>query len=207
VLNKDSSYISLFLPTEKPYGRSYGAWTAKWWQWILSIPKPKNPLLDQTGENWMIGQPISDVWFLAGCYRDFERKYPHRKIEIPRGRGILFPVLNCEANPLEYPKLHSHEDLINHVTHDVSTVVRKSVSVNGVSMNPSRVQSDPQIFKVTLTSNNVFETMNSGTTYASADGYWIFLKPLPIDRYNICFEGSCEFGSLHSGADYVLSIV
>lgn len=203
----DPGYIPLFSETEKPYGRSYGAWTAKWWRWILSIPKSKNPLLDQTGENWMVDQPFSDVWFLAGNYRDFERKYPHRKIEMPAGRGILLPILNCEANPLEYPKLHSYEDLINHVNHDVSTITRKTVSVNGISVNPSRVQSDPQIFRVTLTSNNVFPIVNSGTTYASADGYWIFLKPLPIGRYNISFEGSCEFGSLHSGADYELSIL
>jgi hypothetical protein len=203
----DYSHIPLFLATEKPYGISYGAWTAKWWQWILSIPKPISPLLDETGEYWMIDQPSSDVWFLAGCYRDFEEKFPHRSIEMPSGRGILFPVLNCEANPLEYPKLQNHEDLINHVASDVSTVVKKTVSINGISVNPSRVQSDPRIFRVILTSNNVFDTVSSGTTCARADGFWIFLKPLPIGKYNICFEGSCEFGSLHSGADYELSIV
>ena len=35
----------------KPYGLTYGEWSAKWWQWAISIPTAESPMLDGTGEN------------------------------------------------------------------------------------------------------------------------------------------------------------
>ena len=43
------------------------ALSAQWWQWVLSIPTPANPLTDVTGVNCMMGQR-GDVWFLAGTF-------------------------------------------------------------------------------------------------------------------------------------------
>ncbi len=31
------------------FGNTYGEWSARWWQWILSVPADKNPNLDTTG--------------------------------------------------------------------------------------------------------------------------------------------------------------
>ena len=123
------------------------------------------------------------------------------------GRSILFPVLNCEANLLEDPDLKTHEDIRNHVINDVNTVVKKNWTINGNKIDPSRVPSDPLVFRLTIPENSAFGIQNSGSTDASADGYWIFLKPLPKGNYDIRFEGSCEFGRLNSGADYELQIV
>ncbi len=36
-------------PHSQPYGKSYGEWATKWWQWALSIPADRNPLTDLTG--------------------------------------------------------------------------------------------------------------------------------------------------------------
>ncbi|MGH9975265.1 MAG: hypothetical protein ACRD8Z_05440, partial [Nitrososphaeraceae archaeon] len=49
----------------EPFGRSYEDWTAKWWQWLLSIPNSENAAVDTTGEHCGVGQNGS-VWFLAG---------------------------------------------------------------------------------------------------------------------------------------------
>src|SRR5947209_6336709 len=32
-------------PCSKPYGLTYGEWSAKWWQWVYSIPVGTNPQL------------------------------------------------------------------------------------------------------------------------------------------------------------------
>ena len=37
---------NVFPVDSKPYGLTYGEWTAKWWQWALSIPKDINPAGD-----------------------------------------------------------------------------------------------------------------------------------------------------------------
>ncbi len=47
-----------------PYGNTYGEWSARWWQWLLSVPTPKNPNLDTTGQDCDEGQ-AGPVWFLG----------------------------------------------------------------------------------------------------------------------------------------------
>jgi hypothetical protein len=196
----------LFNENDTPYGKTYGAWTVKWWQWALSLPSNINPLSDRTGQHWNTDQPSSDVWFLVGSIGGIDKTFPSRSIEIDTGRSILFPVLNCEANSLEYPDLKTHEDLLKHVKDDVNTVVKKDVFINGMRLNPTRVPSDPRIFKVTINEDNPFRITNPGSTDAAADGYWVFLKPLHRGNYNVRFEGSCEFGRLNAGASYEIEI-
>jgi len=41
----------VFPPASLPFGKDYGAWSAEWWQWVLSITASDNPLFDETGEN------------------------------------------------------------------------------------------------------------------------------------------------------------
>lgn len=198
--------IKLFSNIDRPYGTTYGAWTVKWWQWLLSIPLDINPLSDQIGQHWNSAQPLSDVWFLAGNFGSTNRIFPKRKIKMQFGRGILFPVLNCEANALEYPDLKTHEDLLKHVSHDVDTIIKRDCFVNGIRLNSIRIPSDPRIFRVSINKDNAFGVKNGGSTDAAADGYWVFLKPLPQGVYSIHFEGSCEFGRLNSGANYEIVI-
>ena len=49
------------------FGATYGEWSARWWQWALSIPAAVNPILDATGANCARDQ-VDDVWFLAGTF-------------------------------------------------------------------------------------------------------------------------------------------
>jgi hypothetical protein len=87
--------VEYFGTDDRPYGKTYGQWTVKWWQWALSIPKPISPILDETGKNAHIGQPEKDVWFLAGTFASEDStKEPHRVITVPSGRAILFPIIN-----------------------------------------------------------------------------------------------------------------
>jgi hypothetical protein len=207
VSHVESQKIEVYNENDKPYGITYGAWIVKWWQWIQSIPLSSNPLFDLIGEHWNTSQPKSDVWFLVGIFGGVGKTFPHRKIKMESGRSILIPVLNCEANSLEYPELKTHQDIKNHVINDVNTVVKKECIVDGTKIIPTRVPSDPTIFKITIPENNAFGFKNTGTTDASADGYWIFLKSLPRGIHNISFQGSCEFGRLNAGSDYELEIV
>ncbi len=51
----------------KPHGLSYGEWSARWWDWALSIPPTMNPLLDPSGAFCTQGQS-GRVWFLAETF-------------------------------------------------------------------------------------------------------------------------------------------
>jgi hypothetical protein len=60
--------LESYTPESKPYDLSYGQWTVKWSQWILSIPMEVNPADDQTGKNAGVNQTDPNVWFLAGTF-------------------------------------------------------------------------------------------------------------------------------------------
>jgi hypothetical protein len=66
--------------------------TAQWWQWALSVPTPVNPLMDQTGEDCVIGQRGS-IWFLAGV-GIFGGGTAARTCSVPQGNTLVFPVIN-----------------------------------------------------------------------------------------------------------------
>ena len=83
--------IEFFSPDSKPFDKSYGEWTVKWWQWALGTPKPINPVVDQTGKNANVNQP-ADVWYLAGKFGDENKNFPQRQCTVPAGRAILFPM-------------------------------------------------------------------------------------------------------------------
>lgn len=198
--------VSFYNAESVPYGETYGHWTVKWWQWALSIPKSINPLVDRTGEYSHINQPSKDVWFLAGNLADESMNLPNRFSRIPSGRSILIPVINCEANPLEYPELKTERDIIERVKSDEDTIVRRECSVNGKGISAQRIKSDPLIFELRINEDNPIN-VTGGTVHASADGFWVFLRPLSIGEHTISFRGSCEFGKLNSGANYRLEIL
>jgi hypothetical protein len=189
----------------KIFGRSYGEWTSEWWRWVVSTPTSMNPLVDNSGLHASAGQP-SHVWFLAGSFPSSDRNYPARKVQIPSETSILFPVINCEASRLEYPELDSEEDLKDHVRNDMSTIVKKDCFINGDGVPPQRVKSEPEIFQITINEDNPFGISHGGTTSATSDGYWVFLKPPRKGHYLISFQGSCEQGRLNSGASYDIEI-
>jgi len=185
-----------------PYGRTYGQWTVSWWKWFLSTPKSVNPVLDYTGLHASINQPSEDVWFLGGKLGDESQRVPTRSCVIPYGRSVLIPVINCEANPLEYPELINIQELINHVRNDENTIVKNDCIVNDVKLLPQRVRSDPVIFDMNIPEENVVNVKGGGSTVVSGDGYWVFLKPLSLGEHYISFSGACESGRLISGANY-----
>jgi hypothetical protein len=199
------SQISWYPSESYPYGLSYGEWTVKWWQWLLSTPKSCNPLIDQSGENADINQPNEHVWFLAGKLGSEDKNLPLRNCNIPVGRSILFPVINCEANFIEFPELKTKEALIDHVVNDENTIVEKTCILNDMPIDVQRVKSDPEIFEVSLNNDNIYN-VNGGNTIACADGFWVFLRPPPRGEYELSFRGSCENGRLCSGANYKLKI-
>jgi hypothetical protein len=194
--------INYFRPEDKPYGLSYGQWTVKWWQWAKLAPMRINPVIDKTGRYAHVNQQ-GPVWFLAGTFG--ENNLPHRSCTLPHGKAILFPVINYEMNPLEKPELANGPDLIHHVINDIDDIVVRYAIVDGTTVPVYRIRSDPLIFSLKISDENN-NGIPGGTTYAVADGYWVFLKPLFEGNHHIYFHGSCSGGQRSAAADYAISI-
>ncbi len=197
---KGNEITRCFNPEDKIYGHSYGEWITKWWEWALSVPESNNPILDDTGQYAHLNQD-DKVWFLAGTIGD-ENKVAHRTCVIPKGRSILFPIINyiyTEDRPFDEIKL------IKHVQQDIDDIVVKVATIDGCRVPIYRVRSDPCLFNLRVAERNRLR-IRVGTIDASADGYWVFVKFLNSGQHEIYFHGACSGGARNASAQYKITV-
>lgn len=173
--------ISVFPADSKPYGLTYGEWTARFWQWLHSIPKPDSPAADTTGKNCALKQ-TGPVWFLPGTFGGTNE----RTCTIPAGKAILVSLINVMCSYAEH-HLKTEPELRACAKADQDKVTSTMITVDGVQINPVRLQSP--LFTATLPENNALG-LKPQTTPAISDGYWVFLQPLPPGQHTIHASGS-----------------
>ena len=96
-----SGCLDIYAPNSFPFGLSYGEWSAKWWQWVYSIPLEKNPQYAGTvppGKvpvavtvDCSLSQP-GPVWFLGASFGGYAVR--ECKDPVPSDVAIFFPVAN-----------------------------------------------------------------------------------------------------------------
>jgi hypothetical protein len=185
-LQADSINAGVYSLGEKPNGLTYGNWTAKWWQWFVSIPQDVNPAGDFTGK--YCGQNQNGpVWFLTGTFGGTAE----RTCEIPAGKAILFPLLNTECSYLENPELKTESELLTCAKQaQDSGSITMSATVDGTQLkNLEKYRVESQLFDLAFPENNVF-SVAPGKTKAVSDGFWVFLEPLPSGNHEIDHSGS-----------------
>jgi uncharacterized protein len=74
----------------KTAGRTYGEWSADWWQWMASIPRAENPQDNDGAIDCTLGQQ-GPVWHLAGAPLGTTAE---RSCTVPAGTPLFFPMLN-----------------------------------------------------------------------------------------------------------------
>jgi hypothetical protein len=200
-MNKVSSdSFELFALDSSPFGRTYAEWTARWWQWVLSISKTENPLVDQNGKNGANNQS-GPVWFLAGTLKG----PAERSCAIPADRAILFPIINVEASIAEGDG-STEEELAARVKFEMDQITDMRAMLNGTDLDELkqyRIQSP--LFNVTLPADNILG-LPAQTTKMMSEGYWLFLKPLQPRNYDLYSFGSCLAGRIKIGVSYHLTI-
>ena len=180
-----------------PYGNTYGEWSARWWQWALSIPAVTNPVLDETGANCAEGQS-GPVWFLAGAFfgGTFERA-----CTVSPDKALFFPIVNaafgaavfdCEPTTSGVPCNITVLRAAAAASMDPVTI---EASIDGVpvrNLRDYRVQSP--VFSVTLPEGNVVDVPSGTYAPMVADGYWLMLAPLSAGAHTIHFKNKITGG-------------
>ena len=189
-----------------PGGQTYGRWGAQWWQWLLSIPAPTNPLFDATGANCALGQ-VNNVWFLAGTGSSGSVS---RSCTIPAGRSLFFPLVNVvfAAFPNDPPEERTEEFVRAHAT--CTNVQFQEVTIDGAKVsNPAQYFTGPSgslspIFNAVVPPDNLFGLPAGTVTGPDAEqGYYLFLRPLPPGSHTIrwlvtgCPTGSVQDVTYH----------
>ena len=181
------------------YGRTYGEWSAAWWQWSLAIPVANHPLFDKGGCS--VGQS-GPVWFLGGkvCSTGdttCDSSSATRTCTVPAGKALFFPIVNTEDSTLEDPgktivELRAFAESIIEGTADLTAEVDE-VSIPNLKEN-FREQST--VFGFTLPQDNELNAVGEGPfaagTYfpAADDGVYLLLAPLPAGPHMLHFHGA-----------------
>jgi hypothetical protein len=200
--NSSSNNLLVFSQDSKPYGVSYAEWTARWWQWVLSLPVENNPVKDTTGKNCAINQS-GPVWFLAGTVGGVVE----RNCTIPAEKAILLPILNHGGTLADAPTIKSEKDLLSHASTEMDIISNLEVMVDGVKLSGlERYRIRSPTFDVVLPENNLFSG-TPGPTRGASDGYWLFLESLPEGKHKIHSFGSCLSGKVKIGVNYDITII
>ncbi len=188
----------------KPFGHTYGEWSARWWQWLLSIPKSKNPLDDSTGVNAHINQKYQNIFFLCQTHENAAPPIPSRAVTVPMGTSVFMPIINWIS--VLHVDGETDEELIEIANKRMDVVANLEFMIDGLSIKHGleEYRAVSPFFEVWLPEDNIFAS-GPGMTRAISDGYWLFLKPLKSDT-TICSFGSCSSGVTKIGVNYNLSI-
>lgn len=174
-------------------GQSIGEWSAKWWQWALSIPASTNPMLDMDGRFCHVGQK-GPVWFLAGI---FSGGTVNRNCTVPKDKFILFPIANSFwiNSALDDPKnteLDYRQFAIDALPHPVGEEIEATLDGRPIIFNPKTpiTRSQSPLFTATFPIGNVFgvdPSLLTGYPIVS-DGFWVILPPLNRGTHTLHFQ-------------------
>jgi hypothetical protein len=186
----------------------YAHLTALWWQWVFAQPAVDvdgtntNPVLDTTGDYATVGQengigPGNKFFFLAGGFGgDFERT-----VTVPAGKALFFPVVNFQidnavAPPTDYkvPQLRTRAK----ANIDMASSLHATLS-NGTLLTPLEIfRTESPTFRYTVADENslydyfglVGPQFKGTIKPVVADGYWVYIPPLPSGDYTLEFGGA-----------------
>ncbi len=183
---------SLVFPKDTaPFGLTYGEWTQKWWEWLLSIPKTKSPAIDSNGMHSDVNQTIPFVKFLCQTIEGVD-ELPNRFTTLECSHSVLMPIINWLS--ISPDDGSNDEQLLETARQKMDVIKELRVSMNGITFGRELMEfrSTSPCFDVELPENNILD-MSTGIHRAVSDGYWLFLKPMKRDL-NMNTYGACSRG-------------
>ncbi|AXK72189.1 hypothetical protein DWG18_07765 [Lysobacter sp. TY2-98] len=181
-------------------GASFGEWTGRWWNWALS--QPIEPFLDPDGRICDRGQD-GPVWYLAGTDGSFDA---HRECVVPEGKYLLIPIINM---------VQMRVPATAHLSSAACEGLRRSAAVNNDNLASAVVLVDgvkvPDVTAFRVRSGRCFE-LAARNANAAADGYWLFLRPLPRGRHVITVGANYDsgrdrgYGTMVQNFEYVVHV-
>jgi len=192
-------------PPTAPHLRSYSSWAALWEQWAIGTPAANNPVLDTTGANCGVNQPVPGVFFLAGT---FDSSAVTRSCTVPVGTSFLIPLLNANyfAQQSDPPEQRTEAFVRSQVT-CVEASPALSLTVDGqVLPNPQSYLEKSTLFSLNLPSGNIFGVPPQLLSPAVDEGYYAFVEPLTAGTHTIHFTASSTACGVTQNATYNLTV-
>jgi hypothetical protein len=201
-----SASISLFPIESRPYGLTFGEWSARWWRWLISIPRSRNPAFDISGCNANVNQVDPKVFFLCQTVESIQegRATQDRTIFMRPGRSVFMPIINWVS--IMNVDGQTDEELALVAKKRMDVVSELEVILDGVTIKEGlrEYRARSPFFEMIVPKDNIFQ-LSTGFRRFVADGYWIFLEPLKKD-IELSTYGSCSSGLNKFGINYHLTL-
>jgi len=194
-------------PGSSIYGHTYAEWSARLWQWALSLPltspgasAPDHPFLDSPGYHVTEGQR-GPVWFLAAPVPGTVT----RTVTIPQGKSLCFSLLAFEASDLEgYGSTEAEQLAVASYFADHFVNLFCSVDGNPVT-NPDDFRVASSQFKFNAPSPWIFgDTGGHGT--GVSDGQFVIVTDLSLGPHTLHYGGEVLFTMAEDGFDLSLPL-
>ena len=217
-------------PNANAFGRSYGAWSAAWWQYVELQPASSSPLIDPTGANCGVGQS-REVFFLVGA--NGSGAFTRDQCVVPTGKALFFPLVNafvvhvaCTPQTMSVCDSNDTPQKVWDDLHAASaggfSISSLHASVDGMpiaDLNPASTpyracagpvaECSAPAFSLTFPADNFFGSGLPAGTYAPAvaDGVYVLLPPLAPGSHKVAFGGTAfAFGSFAEDVTYHLTV-
>ena len=166
-----------------PYGIPYKDWIVRWWQWNVGIPTSQHPRDNYTAEKCTVNQNGS-VWFIPDILTGKEE----RTCTIPEGKAILVPLITGECDTSDSQSQSDADIRQCSTAGDEYGAI--SATLDGQKIeNLDSYRTATDFFNITYVKDNIFD-IPAGTYRGVADGFFVFLKPLPVGNHVLQVKSS-----------------
>jgi hypothetical protein len=194
--------VDVFPPQSKPFGKTYGQWSAEWWkQAVRQTGAPGTPFA--AGQVNCAALGTKDVVFLVGT-----TAVPsiERSCSIAKHTAILLPAINAECSQAE-GNGSTDAELRACADSFADTFTNVHVVLDGRALSGlSAFRFASPLYQFSPVADNVFgipEAMNSPSV---ADGYWVMLDKLKKGTHTLAFGGAAPPFGFTTETKYTLTV-
>jgi hypothetical protein len=204
-------------PGQQYSGKSYNELVSEWTNWLAAEPVATNPAFDPDG-GFCDRNQAGKVWFLASTFGGVV----DRTCEVPPGKAIFislggvfvsfspdFPSTDDPCLPLETALEQVRCDVNDDVP--LAPVISFEVTIDGAPVEDLfayRAQSPAGGFTLRIPAQSLLTDLGFAAgdrSPAVADGYFLYLKPLPAGEHTLNFAMTNPDQSVR-GVNYTLII-
>lgn len=173
----DVASAPAYPPDAWVHGATLDDWSARHWQWTLSLPVGTNPGQDPSGASCTFGQ-TGPVYFmprnLAPC-------------TVTDGAVVMIPIAGGACSSVEAEPFWGgdEESLRECAAREAERYANISVTVDGETISGiGRYRTATPLFSAILPERDILG-VDSGGAWVVADGYSVLLRPLPPGEHTI----------------------
>ena len=170
----------------KVLGKTFGQWSAEWWQWVTSIPSATNPLVQTGVVDCSIGEN-GGVIFLAGTLGGTAV----RTCSVPK-KAIFFPLINIvNFNLPGFSSTVVEKRQVGDFVMSMACNLNTTIDGTPVIYEVARVRTQSAPFSLVAGPDDVLgRDPGAIDTETISDGIWIMLPPLSEGAHTLRFTGA-----------------